>query len=116
MTDPMIGRNINTNVEVDHAIVAINSVTATTIAAARSNRITFSACLEPGATDIEVFIRYYPAATDNIKQGKDVLTRITLGNDHLFRPYHEMLPDNIYKGEISAITAAGTVNLLIAES
>lgn len=116
MADARLGANRNVNTEVDHSIVAINSVTATTIAVSRLKRMTFSACLEPGIFDVNVFIRYYPAATDNIKQGRDVLTRYTAGNDNLFRPLHEMLPDNVYSGEISAICDAGTVNLLIAES
>ena len=116
MAHSKLGRNINIAAEVDHAIIPIDSVTATTIVLPKNDRITFSACIEPGIFDVDVYIRYYPAAQDNIKQGRDVLTRKTLGNTNLFRPLHEMLADNIYDGEISAIALSGTVNLLITES
>ena len=113
---PRIGRNSNRTDEVDHYIVPINSVTATTIAIIREKRITFTALLEPGDFDVDVLIRYYPAAKDNIKQGRDSLTRRTLGNNSLFRPLHEMPSDNIYDGEISAICLSGSANLHITES
>ena len=109
MADAEIGNNRNFNTEVDHSIVAVNSTTAVTLAVAREGRMTFSACLEPGVTNVDVYIRYYPAATNNTKQGKDVLTRYTSGNDSLFKAYHEMLPDNIYTGEISAICFPVTI-------
>lgn len=116
MSDPMRGRNINIANEVPHSVVEVNSLTATTLALPRKKRITFSACLEPGFFDVNVIIRYYPAGTDDIKQGRDVLTRRLSGNDNLFNPIHIMLPDNIYDGEISAITDIGVVNLFITES
>lgn len=116
MADARLGANRNVNSEVDHSIVTVNSTTATTLVAARDKRISFSACLAPGTTNVDVYIRYYAAATDNTKQGKDVLTRYLAGNDSLYKPYHEMLTDNIYNGEISAICESGTVNLLIAEA
>lgn len=116
MVDARRGRNINKTGEVDHYLVGVNSLTATTIAVARDKRITFSACLEPGVTDVDVYIRYYPAGQDVLKLGRDVLTRRLFGNDSLYRPIHVMLADNVYDGEISAITLTGTVNLLITES
>lgn len=115
MAKTHIGRNINVSTIVDHSIVEINSLTPTIIAPSREGRVTFSACLEPGVFDVDVFIRYYPAAQDDIKQGRDTLIRQTTGNDTLFRPLHEMLTDNVYEGEISAMTLSGTAKLLITD-
>lgn len=116
MVDARVGRNPNISSGVDHSIVTVNSVTATTLVTERPLRITFSACLAPGLTNVDVYIRYYPAATDNIKQGRDTLIRDTMGNTNLFKPLHEMLTDNIYDGEISAISLSGTVDILVTES
>lgn len=116
MADPRVGRNRNVTSEVDHDLVTINSTTATTLVVSRENRISFSACLAPGLTNVDVYIRYYPAADDNIKQGRDTLIRDTMGNTNLFKPMHEMLTDNIYDGEISAISLSGTVDILVTES
>jgi hypothetical protein len=108
------GRNINSNTAASVTTVEINSVTATTISAANNDRISFRACLAPGTIDEDVVIRYYPAATDNIFQG-DVLTRHTAGNANLFRPVHFMDVDNVYYGEVSAMTLNGTHELFITE-
>ena len=112
----MIGRNVNEHDEATVTRVTINSLTATTLASANDKRMYLSFCLAFGTLDVDAAIRAYPAAQDNIKQGRDVLTRNTLGNTNLFKPLHEMLADNIYDGEISAIALSGTVNLLITES
>lgn len=108
------GRNINSNTVASVRTVQINSVTATVIAVANNERISFSTCIEPEAIDKNIAIRYYPAAQDNIFQG-DVLTRYTAGNDSLFRPNHSMDADNMYYGEISAISSNGTHDLYITE-
>lgn len=106
-------RNDTANVN----IIEINSETATTISIENPNRISFSACLPPyffDLIDLNIIIRYYPAAQDNILRG-DVLTRVTAGDNNLFRPVHKMNTDNIYTGEISAISASGTHDLHITE-
>jgi hypothetical protein len=108
------GRNINSNTVASVRTVEINSVTATTIALANDERIAFRVCLAPDAIDEDVVIRYYPAATDNIFHG-DVLTRHTAGNANLFRPVHYMDKDNMYYGEISAMTLSGTHELFVTE-
>jgi hypothetical protein len=107
------GSNANSNTAASVSTVEINSVTATTIAVANNKRISFRACLSPNLVDLNIIIRYYPAAQDNLKQG-DVLTRATAGNNNLFRPVHEM-DANLYYGEISAISVNGTHNLYITE-
>ena len=107
------GRNINARLVASVRTVSINSVTATTIAVP-FERISFRSCLAPDLVDVDIIIRYYPAAQDNIKQG-DVLTRYTSGNNNLFKPEHKMDVDNMYYGEISAISVNGTHDLFITE-
>lgn len=109
-----IGRNRNTNDEATVTTVTLNSVTATTVAASNVDRISFLASLDAGITNVDVFIRYYPAATDNNQAGY-LIARRTANNDAFFFPNHEMPVDNIYTGEISAITASGTVDIHITE-
>ena len=110
----MIGRNANTN---DTAIVSsytLNSATATVIGSVNGKRIYFSVCLDSGVTDEDVAIRLYPAATDNLAKG-EFLTRRNASNDSNFRPNWTMTPDNIYTGEISAITNSGTMIVHVTE-
>jgi len=109
------GRNKNTNDIATTTIVSINSTTATTILASNANRLMFSATLAPGSSNADIHIRFYAATTDNIKQGWDVLTRKTAGNDNLFHPNTKMSVDNIYTGEISAISESGTFDILVTE-
>ncbi len=108
------GRNINSNTEASVRVVEINSVTATTIAIANNERISFCTCLAPDTVDVDVVIRYYPSAQDNSFVG-DTLTRHTAGNANLFRPVHCMDKDNMYYGEISAMALNGTHDLFITE-
>jgi hypothetical protein len=110
----MIGRNVNSNDTANVKVIEVNSVTATTIAIENADRMSFNACLSPNLIDLNIIIRYYPAAQDNILRG-DVLTRVTAGNNNLFRPTHNMDTDNIYTGEISAISVNGTHDLYITE-
>lgn len=111
-----VGRNRNEFSETDTETHTLDSVTAVTIAEANSARLFLSVTLDPNTiTDARVFIRYYPAATDNIKHGTDVLTRVTTANDNLFHDRHEMDSDNVYTGEISAITNAGTLDVTVTE-
>lgn len=116
MVDAKKGRNINKNTEVDHKIVEVNAITATELFPARDSRMTFTVTLQPGNFDADVYIRYYDAGTDNIKQGVDVLSRRLSGNDSLFKGHHSMQTDNVYTGAISAISESGTFNILVSES
>lgn len=109
-----IGRNQNTNDAATVTTYEINSVTATVISVVNPLRIAFGACLDPGITNVDVFIRLYPAAADNLKRG-EVLTRDTFGNSSLFRPSWTTIPDNIYTGEISAISQSGLVTIHVTE-
>ena len=110
----IIGRNINSNDAASVTSVQINSVTATTISLPNSERVSFSVSLDENSVDVDVAIRYYPAAQDNDFVG-DVLKRFTLGNNNLYKSNHKMCTDNIYTGEISAISDNGTHNIYITE-
>lgn len=110
----MIGRNTNTNDVATVKSYTLNSVTAITIALPNTSRIHFSVCLDFGITDEDVAIRLYPAATDDLPKG-EFLTRRTASNDALFRPSWTMTPDNIYTGEISAITTSGLMVVHVTE-
>jgi hypothetical protein len=109
-----IGRNTNTNDVATVTSYTLDSVTATTISVANPKRIYFSVCLDSGITDEDVAIRLYPAATDNIAKG-EFLTRRNASNDANFRPSWAMPVDNIYTGEISAITNSGTMVVHVTE-
>ena len=104
------GRNENSIDIANVTTYAINSATATTIFVANPDLLFQSFCLDPDITDVDIFLRPYPAAQDNIKRG-DVLTRDTFGNSSLFRPYMAMPVDCLYKGEWSAISLSGTSDL-----
>lgn len=108
------GRNINSNDVATVTSYTLDSVTATTISVANSSRIYFSVCLDSGVTDEDVAIRLYPAAADNIAKG-EFLTRRNSSNDSNFRPSWSMPSDNIYTGEISAITNSGTMTVHVTE-
>lgn len=96
-------------------IVTLNAATATTIVSANTDRVYLSITFAPGITNIDAFIRYYPASTDNLKQGADILTRRLLGADSLFRSSHVMETNAIYTGEVSAIMDTGSVDVTITE-
>lgn len=108
------GRNRNATNTTTTTTVEINSVTATTILAANPNRLWARVSLSFGTTSIEAMVREYPAADDNIKQG-EIIVRHTSSNDSLFKPVYTTLGDNVYTGELSAISMAGTFNLHITE-
>ena len=110
----IIGRNKNTNETATVTSYPLNSVTATIIALPNDKRIHFSVCLDYGITDEDVAIRLYSAGTDNLVKG-EILTRRTASNDSLFRPSWTMMVDNIYTGEISAITASGLMVVHVTE-
>lgn len=110
-----LGRTRNVSDTVVTNTYTINSTTATKIADVNDRRVYFSATLAPGNDDIDVIIRYYPAAQDNTKHGTDVLTRYRASNDNRFHLRHVMTPDTIYTGEISAICQSGSVDIFVTE-
>ena len=110
-----IGKNRNVITAPTHSIITLNDTTATTISSQNLLRQIFVATLYPGSTNVDVFIRYYAASIDNIKQGVDVLVRETMGVSNLFHPRHIMNSLDIYTGEISAITLSGNVDILVVE-
>lgn len=109
-----IGRNRNTNDTATVTEVTVNSTDAVTLVPANPNRTALIVTLNSGLFDISVFVRLYAAATDNLKKGI-LLNRVTSGNDTFDMGRWQMLPDNIYTGEISAIAESGTINLHITE-
>lgn len=106
--------NISYNDTATVTSYVLNSVTATTIAAVNNNRIHISVCLDYGITDVDVAVRLYPAATDATVRG-EILTRRTASSDSLFRSSWTMIPDNVYTGEISAITVSGLITVHVTE-
>ena len=116
MVSKTTGRTQNTHDTAETTLITVNDTTAITIAGVNAARVAFSATLVPSAGDVDIYIRYYPAAQDNIKQGDDVITRHTMGNLNLFHPHHEMLTDTIYTGEISAISELGTFDITVKDS
>ena len=110
----MIGRNINVTDEVVTTTVEVNSVTATTLAAANPNRLWLRISLDSGLANTEAFIREYPAADDDIKHG-ELLIREIASNHSLFNPIYKTDPDNVYTGEVSAIAFIGSFDLHIME-
>ena len=113
-----IGRNINTNDDPTVTRVTVNSSTATLLAAANPERLHVSFCLafDPVNADVDVAIRAYPAATDDLLDG-EMLTRHTAGNANLFRPSWSTPTDNPSTGEFSGISAPGSgdVDIIITE-
>ena len=114
MGDIERGRNINFAQKATVTRVEINSVTPTVIANPNQERMYFSVTLEPGSSNVDAYIRPYPAAQDNFKHG-EVLTRRLSGNDSLFRPNWTMQVDTPVYGEISAISENGTFDVIVVE-
>lgn len=108
------GRNKNSNDVARVEEFTLTSTQSTKIADINPERMFFSVCLAPATANVDVFIRLYPNADDNNKRG-EVLTRRLSGNDSLFRPNWQMPVDTIYTGEISAISNAGNVDIIVTE-
>ena len=109
------GRNINTNDVATVTSVTVGTAVAATLATPNPERIHISFCLafDPNNADVDVAVRAYPAAVDNL----EMLTRHTAGNANLFRPQWETPTDNPYTGEFSAISAPGSgdVDIIVTE-
>ena len=109
-----IGRNQNKNDVASVTTVEINDTTATVIVPANPLRIFLVINLDGGTAEEEVFIRFYPAADDDLKRGM-VIKRKIIGATSINDPRVHMEGDNIYTGEISAISESGTFKLHITE-
>jgi len=97
-----IGRTQNTATDATLSEVVLNSTTSTIIGAVLPRRIFFSIS-NPSNRDI--WLKLQPAATDNDQKGVFIPR-----NGHW-----EMQIDNIYTGEISAISALGSPEIFITE-
>jgi len=100
-------RNRNTNDDSNVTTVVINSSTSTTISVANPNRISFD--VNNNNEDKACWIKYQAASVDNAKKGY-YLHEKDKGIHN-----HHMRADNIYTGEISAISDSGNITLYITE-
>lgn len=87
--------------------IAIGGNSSVKIADANANRKFFSVCTD--GDNQAVWIKLQPASTDDVKKGIWIEAKIGAIN------YWEMLTDNIYTGEISAISNGGNVNVYVTE-
>lgn len=98
-----IGRNVNkTDVGGDKSPVTLNSSTATKILDANDDRISYTIS-NPNSQD--VWIKEQAATVDNLKQGKILFKRSV----------YESPTDNIYTGEVSAISVSGSPSVFPGE-
>lgn len=103
-----IGRNKNTNDEANVVdAIGLNSATSTTILPPNPNRIAVS--INNDSENNGVWIKLEPASANNTKKG------IWLPKRSEGPLQWNMLPDNVYTGEISAIAATGTPDVYITE-
>ena len=110
----LIGRNQNKNDTAVVTTVEVNDTTAAVVVAANPARIHITINLDGGTAEEEVFVRFYPAADDNLKRGM-VIKRKIIGATSINDPRVTMDGDNVYTGEISAISESGTFDLHITE-
>lgn len=108
------GRNRNANDEATVTTVEVNDTTASKLVDANPDRIHLTINLDGGSAEEEVFVRFYPAADDDLKRGM-VIKRKILGATSINDPRIVMEGDNVYTGEISAISESGTFDLHITE-
>jgi len=105
-----IGRNINRNETATQATIELNSSTATKIADANLFRTVLEIYIDPGAGNNMIFIKTQAAGVDNLKQGP------WLGKDGvIYENFWKMATDNIYTGEVSAISNSGTPTVFVTE-
>lgn len=100
MSDLQSPKNISTTSYT--AEVALNSSTATKILNINLNRIFLCIC---NRSAIDVFIRFYAAATDNVKRG------IIVPSGGAFK----MDGNSLYVGEVSAIAVADSPAIYVVE-
>lgn len=106
-----IGRNVNKSDEARVFDVMLNSNTATTVIGPNKKRIylNIDSCDAAGGS----FVRLKPASVDNNKQG--IYLAKNIAAEAPGRTFWEMSPDNIYTGEVSAISQSGALKLCITE-
>ena len=110
-----VERTMNTNDTATVDCISVNSSTAVTLVSANAGRMSFRATINGQDNDRTVFIRYYAASVDNIKQG-NVITKKLDEDGSFFRIEDIMDVDNVYTGEISAILlSGGSINVYITE-
>ena len=110
-----IGKNINVTDEASQTIVALTAGVSTVLAAANPDRIFFSVSLDCSvAPPICVFVKLQDANVDNNLVG-EVLFRDQSANDSVTQMRWEMPIDNIFIGEICAITSASDVDIYVTE-
>lgn len=98
-----IGRNINTNDTATlSSAISLNATTSTIVISANARRIGLTISNESSK---QIWLKFQTAATDDDKKGIVLFAR----------SIYEMIPDNIYTGEISAIAESGTPEIFITE-
>ncbi len=108
MTGKTIGRNVNeTDVATVSAGITLNGSTSTLISAANPDRIFFH--VDKNGDEEAIWIKLQPAAQDDDKKG------IFLTGTEKGITSWQMSPDNIYTGEISAISANGSSPVFVTE-
>lgn len=109
------GRSVNFNDTAVVTTVSINSVTATKLVDANPERMFLNIALSNvDVNNISVFIRLFAALTNNNKEGMPIGV-FRMGNNNIYKIDWTMPPDNVYTGEVSAITTLGTTTLNITE-
>lgn len=104
----LIGSNRSTNNEaVQVESYLLNSATATVIATANEERLFFH--VDNNFSDKAAWVRLYPAAQDDIKQG------IFVNGKEQGRTHWETPSSVMYTGEISAIAEEGTPTIYVTE-
>ena len=112
--DSLRGRNRNTATEASVTTVEVNENTASVVAVANPARIHITINLDGGTAEEEVFVRFYPAGDDDLKKGL-VIKRKIIGATSINDPRVSMDGDNVYTGEISAISESGTFDVHVTE-
>lgn len=97
----------NTNDEATITTTILNTTTAVKIADANPKRLFFHVNNNDSAHAF--WVRLYPAAQDNIKQGFFISSKVGIKN------WWEMQVDNDYIGEISAISVTDTPIAYVTE-
>jgi len=105
------GRNFNTNDVAAVTSVDLNSTTATKIADVNADRLTFH--VNSNDENNAVWIKLQAASVDNDKKGIFLARNIAAAGPG--RSLYDMPTDNVYTGEISAISEAGTPTVYITE-
>ena len=107
MVDKTIGRNLNTTDTAVSDIIGLSNTVAVTIQAANNDRIFFH--VNNDNASHAFWLRLYPAAQDNIKQGIYISSKAGTTTSW------EMPSDQIYRGEISAIAVTDSPDAYVTE-